>query len=291
MAQEFLLITSENGKRKVPLDGERHIIGRSSSSDIRISDSRASRKHAVIERRGDGWHLEDLGSTNGTYMKGKRISASPFRPGDEFVIGNTSFLLASDSVTVRPAAVTSAQGVKGGFPVRLVAGSVLVILVILVLYLVFSSGRQDTARPSATVAVVPVERDSKRGEHVRPEKAVTQGIEAGSMNGRNSGASMEYYRQGLLFYENGNLKKAVEKWDMALAQDRNNRLARKKLAKALRKLDEEVERHYQAGLMHLKYMRFREAEQEFTIVVELSRNQSDRRYLDAIDKLNRLKTR
>lgn len=63
------------------IDGERYalhhpsiVLGRSNSADIPISDPGVSRQHFKVEERGDGHVVVDLGSTNGTYVDGRKIS-------------------------------------------------------------------------------------------------------------------------------------------------------------------------------------------------------------------------
>jgi FHA domain len=67
-------------------------IGRSPQTDVQIDDRFASARHArVIEREGV-YYLEDMGSTNGTYLNGRRVSAVELlRPEDRFRIGDTEF--------------------------------------------------------------------------------------------------------------------------------------------------------------------------------------------------------
>jgi pSer/pThr/pTyr-binding forkhead associated (FHA) protein len=74
----------------VRLDKAQMTIGRSSRTDIRISDPYASRVHAEIKREGDQFFLSDAGSANGTYVNGQRVKAPvPLRSGDQIRIGGT----------------------------------------------------------------------------------------------------------------------------------------------------------------------------------------------------------
>jgi pSer/pThr/pTyr-binding forkhead associated (FHA) protein len=68
-------------------------IGRSSSSDIRLgSDDYASGRHARLTRHGGLLYLEDMGSTNGTFVNGRKtVGATPLRDGDSVRIGSTTF--------------------------------------------------------------------------------------------------------------------------------------------------------------------------------------------------------
>ena len=88
-------------------------IGRSEDNDITLSDSRVSRYHARITRRGDNFFLEDLGSSNGTFAGSDQLP--PHRPrqlvdGDEIHIGSTQLMyrlyrfVSTSGETPRPAA-------------------------------------------------------------------------------------------------------------------------------------------------------------------------------------------
>jgi predicted component of type VI protein secretion system len=74
-------------------------IGRA-GCDVILSDPDVSRRHAAIREAGDGVSIEDLGSTNGTYVNGERIDAPrPLRDGDEVKIGSTVWRLRTPAVT------------------------------------------------------------------------------------------------------------------------------------------------------------------------------------------------
>lgn len=65
-------------------------LGRDITNDIVINDPEVSRHHLRIARTADGCSLEDLGSTNGTFVNGQRISGSrPLNNGDMIGLGET----------------------------------------------------------------------------------------------------------------------------------------------------------------------------------------------------------
>ncbi|MFT4549825.1 MAG: adenylate cyclase [Verrucomicrobiales bacterium] len=84
--------------------GELSSIGRSTDSVVPVADPRVSRRHAVIRRQDDGFWFFDLGSSNGSYLNGRRVTtAQLLKNGDIVMIGNHqlrfegSLLSANDS--------------------------------------------------------------------------------------------------------------------------------------------------------------------------------------------------
>src|SRR5437588_7852558 len=65
-------------------------LGRDITNDIVINDPEVSRHHGRLTRGGGGYTLEDLGSTNGTFVNGQRLSgARPLAGGDVVGLGET----------------------------------------------------------------------------------------------------------------------------------------------------------------------------------------------------------
>lgn len=70
--------------------GQELTIGRSDKCHIVLDDTYVSQVHARIFSRGDSYFLEDLGSTNGTYLNRKRVGgATELQRGDRVKIGKT----------------------------------------------------------------------------------------------------------------------------------------------------------------------------------------------------------
>jgi hypothetical protein len=70
-----------------PLAGDRSTIGRRPDSDVFLDDVTVSRDHALVVHRHGEYHLDDLGSLNGTYVNRRRIESHALEDGDEIQIG------------------------------------------------------------------------------------------------------------------------------------------------------------------------------------------------------------
>jgi pSer/pThr/pTyr-binding forkhead associated (FHA) protein len=74
---------------QVPL-GDVVLIGRGTDCQLILDDDYVSTRHARISRTPTGYQVEDLGSTNGTFVNNQRVSApTPFGAGDTLRIGRT----------------------------------------------------------------------------------------------------------------------------------------------------------------------------------------------------------
>jgi pSer/pThr/pTyr-binding forkhead associated (FHA) protein len=72
--------------------GEGAIMGRGDQAEIRLEDPFASSRHARLIRQGAAIVLEDMGSTNGTYLNEELLSGpQPLHPGDRVRIGDSEF--------------------------------------------------------------------------------------------------------------------------------------------------------------------------------------------------------
>ncbi len=66
------------------------VLGRSRQCDIVLDDANVSRQHAEVRPRGGSWVLNDLGSTNGSCLNGRRIDGPEvLKPGDEIELGTS----------------------------------------------------------------------------------------------------------------------------------------------------------------------------------------------------------
>ena len=85
-----VILEGDNSGETVSLDDAPLLIGRGSDAAIRLDDDYVSTRHARIASSGEQWFVEDLGSTNGTYVGTSRITqATLINLGTQVRIGKT----------------------------------------------------------------------------------------------------------------------------------------------------------------------------------------------------------
>jgi pSer/pThr/pTyr-binding forkhead associated (FHA) protein len=71
------------------------IIGRGRGADVQLTDTTVSRRHAIIRVSQGQCFIQDPGSSNGTYVNGRRITAQALRDGDRITIGDAELIFRS----------------------------------------------------------------------------------------------------------------------------------------------------------------------------------------------------
>ncbi|HCE45949.1 MAG TPA: hypothetical protein DET40_20580 [Lentisphaeria bacterium] len=110
-------------------------IGRCSEADIQVHDTLISRTHTRLSFEGGNWYIEDLNSTNGTWMVGQKVSKKALLPLKTSVrVGNTifelynlyaardetqSFSIPFVSYRIQPETLASTSGTKPTMPVQI----------------------------------------------------------------------------------------------------------------------------------------------------------------------------
>lgn len=86
------------------------VIGRAAECDISVPADEMSRRHALVKPTPDGLSVEDLGSSNGTYINNKRVQQQGFLgPGDELRLDAVRFILVAPGMEMVSQAPTPAK--------------------------------------------------------------------------------------------------------------------------------------------------------------------------------------
>ena len=93
-ATKLVITEGENAGKEIPLTGRELHIGRAVSSDLVITDEYASTQHAKLVLINDEWLVQDLNSTNGTFLGGVRVGIpAVVKLGVPVKVGKTVFEL------------------------------------------------------------------------------------------------------------------------------------------------------------------------------------------------------
>ncbi|MEU0061674.1 FHA domain-containing protein, partial [Streptomyces sp. NPDC006334] len=84
------LVLELNGRTWTLDPSRNYTLGRDPQGDIVLDDARVSWRHATVSFNGRGWVLEDHGSTNGTYVQGRRVQQVDIGPGSAVHLGNAT---------------------------------------------------------------------------------------------------------------------------------------------------------------------------------------------------------
>lgn len=94
----LVMFRGEGERRSFSLPRDVTVLGRREDCDLRIPLGEVSRKHARLIADADMLKIEDLGSSNGTFVNGQRIQETQVNAGDAIQIGPVSFVVQIDGV-------------------------------------------------------------------------------------------------------------------------------------------------------------------------------------------------
>jgi pSer/pThr/pTyr-binding forkhead associated (FHA) protein len=114
MQAVLVMFRSDGERRSFSVVRDMTVIGRREDCDLRIPLGEVSRKHCRIVRDGDALRLEDLGSSNGTFLNGTRVEREAMlNPGDSIQVGPVVFVLQVDGYPaddeLRPITIGTAE--------------------------------------------------------------------------------------------------------------------------------------------------------------------------------------
>ena len=108
MAKIFVTL-DDNLIKVVPLLKERMTLGRRPYNDIVVDNLAVSGEHAALQAIGNEYYIEDLNSTNGTFINGKKIKRQILHAGDAIEIGKYTIKYANDVVDPKTAAASNGK--------------------------------------------------------------------------------------------------------------------------------------------------------------------------------------
>ena len=115
---QFVMRSGPTVGKVYPLEAQEIFIGRDSANLVAINDAEVSRKHARMELRGSAYVIQDLGSTNGTFVNGQRVGGTQvLNPGDSVSFGE-GIVLTYEAAFDPNATMMSAKAARPVAPVQ-----------------------------------------------------------------------------------------------------------------------------------------------------------------------------
>jgi predicted component of type VI protein secretion system len=116
---QFVMRSGPNPGKVYQLEASEIVIGRDSSNGVAINDGEISRKHAKLSLHGAAYVIQDLGSTNGTFVNGQRLTGTQvLNPGDSVSFGENISAVFEAASDPNATMISSAQAPKTAAPVR-----------------------------------------------------------------------------------------------------------------------------------------------------------------------------
>jgi len=110
MAQfQFVMRSGPTPGVTFPLEGDQLTIGRDSSNGVAINDAEVSRRHSRLSFQGGKYVIEDLGSTNGTFVNGQRLAGPVVLKAGDVVSLGEQIVLMYDAMNMDPGATMAAS--------------------------------------------------------------------------------------------------------------------------------------------------------------------------------------
>jgi len=251
----------------------------------------------VMMAIGTDFELDGINVTSAVLAEGQLINIA----GSEVLIESLGELKNGEAFDPGTAAKGGGQSKRdasakegaatGSNRLRLALIATLIAILIVFFMVIFvnkSSDSPDIARPGVgeeTEIIIPVSPLSVDSvSQVRPENAVT----SDDADLKRQEGAFEYYRRASNDYDLGFLKRAIEVIQEGLTQYPNDAILLKKLDDWQRNLYTELSRQYKNGCLHAKYFRNLEAKHAFSMVIQMSLNTNDLRYVEAQRLLSEL---
>src|ERR1039457_5437499 len=112
MQREIVIQCPDGQIKTVPLQGDRFTVGRSSAAELYFPDDAGlSRQHMILERDGDDWTVQDLGSKNGTLVNNIPLRAKlRLKPGDRITAGHLAIVFDEKGAGAQRGVVMTLEG-------------------------------------------------------------------------------------------------------------------------------------------------------------------------------------
>ena len=270
------------------LIGETVTIGRDTTNDVILPDTKSSRNHACIElRNGDFW-IRDLGSQNGLIINGTVMRESLLRFGDQLIIGSTIMRfgpptglslvqrappipLASGFSPTSGSLSSQTHGVQKPNFLYAFIGILIVVGVFFQMRQTATQKREykiyDESAIDSEIEDISHSNETRQQEILKKGKGTQQYSEA-----------QGFYQRGFREFREGNFSRATQNFEAALALYPEHPLAKRYLERSHLKLNELVTEYLTRGERNFQQERYQAAFSDYKTVILLKNDPRDKTY-------------
>lgn len=246
------------------LSGDNVVVGRDASADIRIEDTKVSRKHAEIRWRGQFYEVVDLGSSNGILVNKAKVMSAPLKPGDYLAVGVNIFEVLAAGAVPKPKSGVSADPASIEEQKKVQRSRMLVGIGLMLLLMFAFSANEDGVQTLRERALLPptedeaVTKPKKRFKDKELEKVLKDfmpmSIGAGTPQRKQAEV---FYRQGMREVRYKNYRRAMGAFETALTIDPTFETARVHQRVAKVEFEREIDLLYRRAVEDRKALRYK----------------------------------
>jgi pSer/pThr/pTyr-binding forkhead associated (FHA) protein len=290
----ILCLTGPTKGEAFILKGQRIILGRSETADIKLQDTKSSREHAEITKSGEDWVITDLGSQNGLLVNDQKVNQAKLKEGDKIVIGTTVFKFSkveykndkknkfAEPDLVKKNSKNINQDKK--------KNNVLVIVILLAGFLlIFQSPEknQETSQAKKRASTAVAESTDQSADYLQALQKKQY------KEDKILKAKMEsIFKRGLREYREQNFFRAINEFNLALILNPNDPLADFYLRKAKEELDKVIADHNIKAKRDEDSLKYQSAVISYCAIIRLLvQYPEDSRYLQALNNIKTLEAK
>ena len=274
-----------NGDRKGEvyyLKGNRIVMGRADTCDIKIFDSKSSREHAEIVKVGSGFVITDLKSQNGVTVNNNRIKQAQLKDGDVVIVGRTVFKFGRVKVKDNNPDIEQANDKKDsriGIPEEEKVGKRKLFIVAIALAVMwwFLSEEESQKNQRRKQYIGRTKRSDITEEFIREQKKKDR-----KANKEIERVIKTMVHEGLRELREENYYRALEKFRDVLELDKNNSRAKRYEKITLNFLENKIESMFLKARRDVDALRHKSAATTYCDIMRiLQMDPDDQRFKDA----------
>ena len=276
----LMCLTGELKGEAYLLSGQRIVLGRAETADIKVMDLKSSREHAEITKLGSSYIVTDLGSQNGILVNNLKVKQKELTEGDKIVIGQTVYKFTRFEVKpIKP--IGGSSGFENSDENKNPKKGTSLVLVIIIIGAVFlmlfdSNDNQMTQEKKRKTASRVKDVNDELLENIRRRQMSEDKNQRTKINA--------IFQRGLREYREKNYFRAINEFNLALILNPNDPLADFYLRKTKEELDRTIDEYFIKGKREEDSLRYRGSLIAYCAIVRLLANYpEDSRYKNALE--------